>query len=106
MKHYYIVARKTWENFPKEHMHSTHWIETDDPEKLLVVAQFHHESAHELWERTEGVESLPHLLFGMTPLKPEHHVILGKIGVKSGDRTLDVAMKAAKEHPMFRPDRG
>jgi hypothetical protein len=105
MKHYFICARAVWEAFPKENFASSHWIPTDDEGKILIVAQFPHEGAHEFWARFEGVEALPHLVFGTEAVKPEHHAILTGIGVKPGDRTIDVAKKAAMLHPAFHPER-
>lgn len=105
MKHYFIVDRDVWENFPKEHFTSSHWIETHDPTKLLVVAQFNHESAHEAWEKFDGVEALPNVFHSTEKVADHHHSLLSHIGVKPGDSSLDVAKKAALVHPMFHPHR-
>jgi hypothetical protein len=105
MKHYFIADREIWERFPKEQFDSSHCIETTDPTKLLIVVTFSNQSAHELWERTEGVEALPHLLWAEATVSPRHQKLLEHLNVKTGDRTWDVAHKAAVEHPLFRPDR-
>ena len=106
MKHYYITDHALWQSFPKEHFAQSHWIETDTPGKILVVAEFRHDPGHDLWESMLAVESLPHLLFGKGPVKAEHIAHLKKsIGATDGDDVLTVAQKAGKIHPMFRPER-
>ena len=105
MKHYFVCDRAAWETFPKENFQDSHWIETDDPKKVLIVATFPHEAAHAFWEALQAVEPLPHLLSTGT-VRPSHHKMLAGIGVKPGDRTLDVAKKATSVHPLFHPERG
>jgi hypothetical protein len=105
VKNFYICDRATWEKFPKEHFRFSHWIVSDDPAKLLVVAEFHADNGQDFWESAAGVATLPHFLLTTDPVKSEHHAILTGIGVKAGDRTIDVARKAAAQHPSFRPER-
>src|SRR5437763_15665078 len=106
MKNFYICDKAAWDNFPKEHFRYSHWIPTDDPSKIMVVAEFQTDSAQDFWETEQRVETLPHFLLTADPVKPEHHAILKKaIGAEPQDRTIDLARKAAEKHPLFRPDR-
>ena|SRR6266446_2288154 len=105
MKNFYICDKATWDKFPKEHFRYSHWILTDDQTKILLVADFHADTGQDFWEAAAGVGTLPHVLFGTDPVKPEHHALLASLGVKAGDKTVDVARKAALVHPGFRPDR-
>jgi len=105
MKNFYICDKATWDKFPKEHFRYSHWILTDDPAKILVAADFHTDTGQDFWEAVEGVEVLPNHLLTTDAVKPEHHALLASIGVKGGDKTVDVAKKAATVHPGFRPDR-
>ena len=107
MKSYYICDKAVWDSFPKEHFRYSHWIPTDNPGKILVVAEFHNDTTQEFWEAAPGVETLPHLVFGSTPVAPGHaHLLKGVLKADPNDKTLDIARKAALQHPLFHPERG
>lgn len=105
MKNFYIADKATWDRFQKEHFRYSHWIATDDPGKILVAADFHTDTGQDFWEAADGVQTMPHLIFGTDPVKAEHQKMLLSLGAKPGDKTIDVARKAASVHPGFRPDR-
>jgi hypothetical protein len=105
MKNFYIADKAAWDKFPKEHFSYSHWILSDDPAKILVAADFHTDTGQDFWESAAGVQTLPNFLLTTDAVKPEHQVMLASMGVKAGDKTVDVARKAAILHPGFRPDR-
>jgi len=106
VKNFYIADKATWDSFPKEHFRYSHWIPTDEPGKILVVAEFHNDTTQDFWEATPSVEPLPHLVFGNTPVAPAHvHLLKAVLKAVPSDRTFDIATKAARQHPAFRPER-
>ena len=105
MKTLYIAEKKTWEE-RNGILFESHWIETDDPTKILVVASFSHDGNADTWESLEGVETLPHPFVGAAEtIKDEHADILQGMGVKRGHTVMDVARAAAKISPKFKPER-
>lgn len=105
MKTLYIADRSVWEKNTLL-LHESHWIPTDDPGKILVVCSFTHDGNADSWEALPGVVTLPHpFSAGNAAIEEPHAAILKSIGVVLGDTVMDVARKAAKIHPAFRPER-
>jgi hypothetical protein len=84
MKTYYLVDRKTWEENHQTLLHESHWVETEDPSKIMLVCYFSHQTNQNTWEKLPGVQYIPHPLLGTShPLHSALH----------------------KHHAMMRPDR-
>jgi len=105
MKILYIVDKEVWAK-NTDILHDSHWIPTDDPKKILIVASFSHDGNADTWESLEGIETLPHPFVGAAEtIKDEHADILQGMGVKRGHKVADVARAAARISPKFRPER-
>ena len=105
MRTLYIVDKETW----MKHtflLDESHWIPTDDPGKILVVASFSHDGNADTWEGIADVDTLPHpFVEANVPIKDEHADILAGMGVKRGQTVMDVARAASKLSPKFKPER-
>lgn len=105
MRTLYIVDKEAW----MKHtflLQESHFIPTDDPSKILLVAEFAHDGNADAWEGLEGVATLPHpFVSGSEPIQDEHADILQSIGIKRGQTVMDVARAASKISPKFKPER-
>lgn len=96
MKNLYIADKKIWEQHALS-IGESHWIPTDDPDKILVVC--------DIWE-AEGVETLPHPFAEATQPIADHHAdILKGLGIQRGHTVTDVIREAGKIHPHFKHNR-
>lgn len=105
MKGYYLVPRKTWQ----ESLHlftESHYLDTDDPDTILVACDFRSHANADMWEGQEGVENVPHpMMDSSTPIKGKHLGKLKGMGLKTGDKASDIVKKAHGLHSAFKMHR-
>lgn len=108
MKSYHITDRATWEKSAQSQLFKeSHWIYLPHPpeeqaagiaQKVLVVSKFIHEGHEFVFNNTDGVDPLPHLLSRRT-LHPDRHVkYLKHAGVTESHSTFDAMELVSKHH--------
>ncbi len=105
MKSFYTAPKKTWQE--SIHLFSeSHYLDTDDPETVLVVCEFSSHANADSWEAKPGVEIVPHpMMDSTTPAQEKHISALKGIGVKQGDKVSDVVKRAGEVHSAFKTHR-
>ena len=104
MESYYFCPFELWHEWagPKNHFVETHWVETDEPGIIFMVATFRHKADRWLWEKEPGVETLPHPQDPAGYLEKKHADRLARYGVKDTHRTIEAAELASKLNILLR----
>ena len=99
-KCFYLCDRVTAVNYQSQWHH---WVPTDDPNKVLLVAAMNEGEAIE-FEKKPSVEPLE--ILSTLPLKATQIQALQRFGVVPGERAYEALKKVAKSAPLHRPSTG
>ena len=99
-KEFFFCDRATAVNY-QSRWH--HWVPTDDPDKVLLVAAMDDGEAIE-FAKKPGVEPLE--ILSTLPVTPGQNQALRRFGVVPGERAYEALKKVAQSAPLHRPSTG